>query len=323
MRSLIAVALACAAPLVAAPAALDAQTVTAATPAGVAVHDDGLVATWYPPASGKRGPVILVLGGSEGGEESSKRVGAAFASQGYGVLSLAYFKADGLPQQLQEIPIEYFDRAIDWIAKQPLTDPQRIGLWGMSVGGETALLLASHAPRIKAVVAAVPSSVVWQGINFTNYAEVKSTYSLGGQPVPFLPYDTKGAFVSILDLYQRSLKGFDAHPNAVIPVERIAGPVLLLSGKSDGLWPSSEMSDQVMARLDARHFRYPHQHIAYPDAGHGAVAPPYAAMGRAVPPEANAPARNMGGTEAGNGFARADSWQRTLAFFAGSIGAPK
>lgn len=322
MKPILCLALLAAAPLVAAPAGLSAQTVTAA-PAGIAVHDDGLVATWYPPASGKRGPVILVLGGSEGGEESSKRVGAAFAAQGYGVLSLAYFKADGLPAQLQEVPLEYFDRALGWIARQPLADSHRIGLWGMSIGGETALVLAARAPQIKAVVAVVPSSVVWQGINLTDYSSVKSTYSLGGQPVPYLPYDMSKPFTSVLDLYQRSLKTVDAHPDAVIPVERIAGPVLLLSGKADGLWPSTAMSDQVMARLDARHFRYSHDHIAYPDAGHGALSPPYSAMGRAVPAEANAGSRNMGGTETGNGFARTDSWQRTLAFFATALGGPK
>ncbi len=321
MRKIIAFALLAASPLVAAPSPLAAQVATA--PAGISVRDGGLVATWYPPASGKRGPAILVLGGSEGGEESSKRVGAAFAAQGYGVLSLAYFKAEGLPPQLQEVPLEYFDRAIAWIARQPLADRHKIGLWGMSIGGEVALVLASRAPQIKAVVAAVPSSVVWQGINMADYASVKSTFSLDGRPVPYLPYDTSAPFRSIFDLYQRSLKFIDAHPGAIIPVERIAGPVLLLSGKSDGLWPSSAMSDQVMARLDAKHFRHPHEHIAYPDAGHGAMSPPYSAMGRAVPADANAGNRNMGGTEAGNGFARTDSWRRTLAFFAAALGGPK
>ena len=283
---------------------------------GVAVRDDGLVATWYPPASGRRGPAILVLGGSEGGEGGGKRLGEALNRQGYGVLALAYFRAEGLPQQLQEVPLEYFGKAVRWLQAQPLADAERIGLYGISKGGEAALLVASREPAIRAVVAVVPSSMVWQGINSANYADVRSSFSLGGRPVPYLAYDTGAPFTSVLDLYERSLKFAGAHPEAAIPVEKINGPVLLLSGKSDTLWPSSAMAEQVIARLDAHGFKHAHWHIAYPDAGHGAMSP-------AAGPVNNTAYANMGGTEAGNGFARSDSWARIAAFFKSSIGAPK
>jgi dienelactone hydrolase len=309
---LLAAALAVAVPF-AAPAL--AQTASAAVPAGISVRENGLVATWYPPASGKRGPVILVLGGSEGGENGGKRLGAAFAAHGYGVLALAYFKAEGLPPQLQEIPLEYFAKAVTWLKAQPLADAGHIGLYGISKGGEAALLVASRQSEIKAVVAAVPSSVVWQGINFANYQDVKSTFSLDGQPVAYLPYDISAPFSGVLDLYVRSLKFADAHPDAAIPVERINGPVLLLSAKGDSLWPSSAMSDRVIQRLDAHHFRFEHRHIAYADAGHGGLSPP---DGRAR----NSGYDNLGGTEAGNADARADAWTQTFAFFDKALGGP-
>lgn len=300
------------------PAAISAGQTTsqAVASAGVPVRDNGLVATWYPPASGTRGPAILVLGGSEGGEAGGKRLGEALAKQGYGVLALAYFKAEGLPQQLQEIPLEYFGTGVAWLRANPLVDAQHIGLYGISKGGEAALLVASREPAIRAVVAVVPSSVVWQGINTANYADVKSSFSLGGQPVPYLAYDTSAAFTSVLDLYERSLKLAGQHPEAAIPVEQINGPLLLLSGKNDMLWPSAAMSDQVIARLDAKGFKFRHEHIAYPDAGHGAMSPQSGAGN-------NTAYANMGGTEAGNGFARGDSWARILVFFKASIGAPK
>lgn len=289
---------------------------TPAIPSGSPIRENGLVGTWYPPASGKRGPVILVLGGSEGGEEGGKRIAQAFAREGYGVLALAYFKAEGLPQQLQEIPLEYFDAGIAWLAKQPLTDASRVAIYGISKGGETALLVASRRPEIKAVIAAVPSSMVWQGINFADYTSVKSSFSLNGQPVAYLPYDISAPFTSVFDLYQRSLKFAGQHPGAVIPVERIGGPVLLFSGRADTLWPSSAMADQVIARLDAKHFRYSHRHIAYPDAGHAGAIPP----GEGAPPPTGYNA--LGGTTEGNAAARADSWIQTLAFLRTAIGEP-
>jgi dienelactone hydrolase len=308
----------CALPLGQAGAgAQTAPAVEKTAPASVKVRENGLVATWYPPASGRKGPVLLVLGGSEGGEAMVGLMGRAFAEQGYGVLALAWFQAEGLPPHLQDVPLEYFAKAIDWIEAQPLADAKRIGIYGVSKGGETALLIASRHPEIKAVVAAVPSSVVWQGINFTDYMSVKSSFSAGGRPVAYVPYDQSAPFTSVLDLYQRSLKHIGKHPEAAIPVERINGPVLLLSGKADALWPSTEMSEQVIARLDARGFKHKHQHLAYDDAGHSGVVVPLGGGAAAAPG-----GFNMGGTPEGNAKARADAWTRTLAFLAEALGGP-
>ena len=41
--------------------------------------------------------------------------------------------------------------AIDWLAKRPSVDRDRIGLVGASMGGQVALLTAAHKPPIKAV----------------------------------------------------------------------------------------------------------------------------------------------------------------------------
>lgn len=290
---------------------------TALAPQGVPVRDNGLVATWYPPASGKRGPAILVLGGSEGGEGVSKAVGRKFALAGYGVLAVAYFRTPGLPEQLQEIRLEYFRAATDWLAANPLVDAGKIGIWGASKGGEAVLLIASHDPRFHAVTASVPSSVVWQGINYANFMDNKSSFSLDGKPMAYLPYDNSAAFTGTLDLYQRSLAKLAEHPDAVIPVERINGPLLLISGADDKMWPSGPMAKQVIARLDARHFRFAHRQLDYPDAGHAIAFPDAPAK-----PAGNSPFMAMGGTEEGNAAARADAWKQTLAFFADTLGAP-
>tara|TARA_Y100000815_G_scaffold263252_1_gene277598 strand:- start:522 stop:1484 length:963 start_codon:yes stop_codon:yes gene_type:complete len=283
--------------------------------AGVPVHDRGLVGTWYAPAGTGKAPVILVLGGSEGGEASAQTMGRRLASEGYGVLALAWFGTEGLPEQLQEIPLEYFRTAIDWIGDQPRTDADHVGIFGVSKGGEAVLLIASRDPRIHAVVAAVPSSVVWPGINRANYMDIKSGFSEGGVPLPYLPYDTSRAFTGIHDLYQRSLANRDAHPDAIIPVERINGPILLISAQDDALWPSTLMSEQVMARLDAKGFAPMHRHVAYPDAGHGIVTPEPATSDEGAYSQ-------MGGTPAGNAAARVDMWRQTVTFFREALGAP-
>ena len=140
-------------------------------------------------------------------------------------------------------------------------------------GAEAALLLASRDPRVKAVVAAAPSSVAWAGVDPFNQGHmltIGSSWSWRGQPVPYARYDFVG-FKGIASVDQSLAK---APPEAVIPVEKVNGPVLLVSGGKDELWPSAPMAEAIIARLDAAKFAHRHVHLTYPDAGHGVGGPP-------------------------------------------------
>jgi hypothetical protein len=53
---------------------------------------------------------------------------------------------------------------------------------------------------------------------------------------------------------------------AVIPVERIRGPVLLTCGGQDLRWPSCGYVEALTARLRAHGFTHPVTALRYPDA---------------------------------------------------------
>jgi len=279
-----------------------------AEPAKTSVTANGLVADFSLPASASgRLPAIIILGGSEGGMgAAAARDGRLIAQRGYATLQLAYFDAPGLPKDLGLIPLEYFKTAIDWLRVQPTVDPDRIGIVGGSIGGEVALTVAAHYREIRVVVAAMPSSVVWPGIVHTA-GEPPSTFTLDGRPLPYLPYG--GPFTTIFNLYAKGLQAVGQHQDAVIPVERINGPVMLVCGLSDTLWPSCPMSEQVAARLKAKHFTHPLQLLEYPDAGHAVFGKPW---------DPNDPhfadLAKEGGSPNGNQRARQDSWARAMAF---------
>ena len=73
------------------------------------------------PNTQERHPGVLVVGGSEGGMPAHKA--AWLASRGYVALALAYFRYDGLPGQLEGIPLEYFGQALAWMISGRKSSP--------------------------------------------------------------------------------------------------------------------------------------------------------------------------------------------------------
>lgn len=273
--------------------------------------EKGLVGEFYAPPTPGKHPAILVLGGSEGGLAGSVPLARRLANEGYATFALAYFGAPGTPGQLDLIPMEYFRAALDWLEARPEVDGRRIGLIGASKGGEAVLEIASRFDDVRVVVAGAPSSVVWQSLNF---GAVNSSWSAGGRPAPFVPYDMSRPFAGVLKLYVDSLATLPDHQDAIIPVERINGPVMLVAGEADQMWPSAAMSRQVADRLKAKGFRYDVALAIYPDAGHGAFG---------VPSTPDNPRARMlpcyGGTLDGNLAARVDGWPKVLTFLKAAL----
>ena len=120
-------------------------------------------------------------------------------------------------------------------------------------------------------------------------------------------------------MFLRSLEDRAAVEAAAIPVERIRGPVLLVSGEDDRLWPSPVLAEIAVARL-AAHGRAA-THLRYAGAGHmiGPVGLPATANTILHPLRGRAMA--LGGTPAGNAAAAADSWPRVLQFLRAGLAA--
>ena len=268
---------------------------------------------FLPPGKGPH-PGVIFLGGSGGGI-GSERDAALLASQGFAVLALAYFGVEGLPEALAEIPLEYFDRAIDWMLRLEGVSSERLAIFGTSKGAEAALLVASRNPRVSAVEGYLPSSVAWSCLCGTDRT---SSWSVKGSPIPFVPSGTnptyapgRGHPIRAAINYRHRLANEEAAELAAIPVERIRGAVLLVSGRDDELWPSSEMADRIVRRLKEHDHAFPLIHLRYESAGHGipkaylpTAGTTLAARGRLI----------AGGTEAGNARAQAASWPRVVAF---------
>jgi dienelactone hydrolase len=240
------------------------------------LRDGDLVGTFACPDAGGPFTPVLTLGGSDGG--IAELYLNLLVPEGFACLALAYFGTAPLQRSLVEIPIERVERGLRWLAAHPqaATRDGRVGVVGGSKGGELALLAAATYPDLVGpVVAYTPSNVVWAGIDFFNPRNMQaSSWSRGGQALPFVPYPagvtptTSERGLSVFPIYERGLDNADAVERATIPLERATGPVLLISGGDDRMWPAARMCGMAMERM-ARHGRADAvRHLNYPEAGH-------------------------------------------------------
>ncbi len=222
------------------------------------VIHDGIYGKLFLPTNCLPARPVIVLGGSGGGLSWSADVAAKLSQAGYAALALAYFRHPGLPANLANIPLEYFENAIRWFTTQPNTDCSQLAVIGASRGAELALLLAATFPEIKAVVGYCPSSVVWGPIGGWR-AWKKSAWTYAGKPVPTMRMGSGFAAIqararnisqwimrrpiATTPCFEAALHSAAAVQSATIHVERITGPILLISGTDDQLWPSSQMAE--------------------------------------------------------------------------------
>jgi fermentation-respiration switch protein FrsA (DUF1100 family) len=90
-----------------------------------------------------------------------------FVSDGMVVLAFDYrnFGESGGEPRNQVFPHEQLDdlrNAITWLRRQREVDPERVGAWGVSLGGGHVMFLAAFDKRIKAVVSMIPAINQWE-----------------------------------------------------------------------------------------------------------------------------------------------------------------
>ncbi len=292
------------------------------------VRDEGLVGMLYAPAGDDRRPAVLTVGGSSGGLAFADPIAALLASHGYTALALAYFRLEGLPATLDRIPLEYFERALAWLARHPRVDAERMAVLGGSRGGELVLLLGATFPSIRAVVAYVPSGLVYGGYPPAGHA----AWTRGGEEVPYLHRMPPEAFEAAVrqataagqptDWLSLALAHEPSVGPATIPVERIQGAVLLISGRADRIWPSERLADIAFQRLQAHAFPHHYEHLRYVDAGHGIGWPNVPTTETTFTHPVSGIQRDLGGTARGTAFASSDSWMRMLRFLAEALPRP-
>jgi dienelactone hydrolase len=291
------------------------------------VREQGLVGVLFHPRGAGPWPGVMQLGGAEGGlhEEDA----ALLAAHGFAVLALAYYGLPGLPQTLQNVPLEYFGRALNYLGRHRRVATGRITVLGVSKGGEAALLTgATYPTAVGAVISLVGSGLLTQGISQAvltgSLLEILrtpvSSWTHHGRELPYLPNVVTARMEAAVAAGGPVALGWAAPDlsnaadvtRAAIPVEQITGPILLISGGDDQTYGPAfqEAAAQRLARLGHTHTW---KHVVHQDAGHLIAAVPYRPTTQSVFPGPGVPFQ-FGGTPAADAAARVATWQEVLTF---------
>lgn len=227
--------------------------------------------------------------------------------------------------------MEYCVDALTWLADQPETAHGGLAIVGLSRGGELALELGARSPLVGAVVAAAPSDVRHAGLTESYSDFTQPAWLAATEALPFIPgrYDFRtfvdfvGAFVlrrpiRQLKMFERLIADAVKADPARIDVQRIAGPILLVAGSEDQLWPSMASAERILQRR-AEHGGHPADELLRFDGAGHFVCFPYALP--SIPPSTRLSPPgpitiDFGGTRSANAAAARESWPKILSFLA-------
>jgi hypothetical protein len=190
-------------------------------------------------------------------------------------------------------------------------------------------LLGATFTEINAVVAWVPSGVVFWALGLPEPGDTRprASWTFRGKPLPYLqennasgdgpPVVERGRPVAFTPFYLSHLRDARAVERATIPVERTRGPILLVSGTDDQMWPSLALADIAIRRLETHRHAFPFRHLRYEGAGHTILVPYGPLTARAIGLHVQGFSGylySQGGTPRADAEAGVDAWHNLLAF---------
>ncbi len=287
------------------------------------IQFEEVIGTVFQPEAYGKYPAAIILSGSDGGMQ--EHAAALLASKGYVTFSLPYFGIGGVPKDLENIPLEYFQKATSWLRGHPYVNGE-IHLIGYSRGAELALLLGATYDSYTSIIAGAPSAYITGGMKNGTFAPV-TAWTYKDQPLPRIEFKYRISTmfsmfknwlakkpISFLSIWTNTLHNKEGNTKARISVENIKVPIMFIAGGDDQLWPSECFVKIMEEKLKGESNQ--HRYLYYEKAGHF-LAFPYSFV--------NLPANvymivgggmtmTFGGTKTANAEAARDSWEKILAF---------
>ncbi len=195
------------------------------------VGEDGIALQGWivkPPHPGMQAPAIIMCHGVGANKSDFTELAAALARRGFFVLLFdfrAHGESGGSRTSLGYHEQKDIAAAVDVLKKRREIDQKRIGIYGFSMGGATAILAAATSHAFAAVVA---------DSAFTSLRDQARTSVMGFYHLPSFPF-VNLAVLGYELYFQTSVKN-------ISPVSVIGAlsptPILIIAGEGDKLIPA-------------------------------------------------------------------------------------
>ncbi|AWO98354.1 putative acyl-coenzyme A thioesterase 1-like [Scophthalmus maximus] len=265
------------------------------------VREGGVRGTLFIPPGPGPFPGLLDMWGGGGGLQEYRS--AILASRGYASLALEYFAAGDL--ESAELELKYFETAFNIVKHHPQVMPDRVGLFGLSLGSTVTMYIATKSDVVKPrCCVCVNGSHLFQR-TFSDQDQ-QMIQNLGKAHVD---ENNHHAWRDIgLALMSESNK---------LDVGKIKCPMLLVNGLDDQNTPSSELAEDVAQMMRAAGNEHLLTRVEYPDAGH-LIEPPFSPHFRATNFKISGTKDKLvllwGGRTKPHADAQEDSWRKILSF---------
>jgi len=244
------------------------------------LSSDGFIGHLAEPDEGSDKAVIVIMGG-----EQSLLPGIKFAERfaDYGITGLAVslFGADGLPDAPNQIPLEMFIPAVNFLWEEKHIE--HISVYGQSMGSIFAVLVAQYIGGMENLIMVSPTHVPFEGTEKDKKAmSGRSVATFQGQDIPFVTADfskvkpskyykhpdakcrVMGMWVAYHDAYADK----DREKQALLHPETTGARILLIAGDEDEAWPSEYSVRLMEQQLRETAYDKDYKMIIYPHGSH-------------------------------------------------------
>lgn len=244
------------------------------------IMEHGFVGHLAEPDGGSDRAVIVIMG-----SEKSLLPGIKFAQRfaDFGIIGLAVslYGAKGLPDSPNQIPLDMFVPAVEYLREKKKID--HISVYGQSMGSIFAVLVAQYIGGMENLIMVSPTHVPFEGtLKDKKTMSARSVATFKGVDIPFVSadfskikaskyykhkdadYKVTGMWIAYHDAYQDKEK----EKKAMLHVEKTNSRVLLIAGHEDEAWPAEYSACEIEKNLIDVGYEKEVKVIVYPHGSH-------------------------------------------------------
>lgn len=232
------------------------------------------------PDGGSDRAVIIIMGGEQSllpGIKFAER----FADHGITGLAVSLFGADGLPENVDRIPLEMFIKAADHL--RSVKKISHISIYGQSMGSIFAVLAAQYVTNVDGLIIISPTHVPFEGVSKDKKTmSGHSIVTYNGEEFPFVKADfgkvrvskymthaeakcrVTGMWKAYYDAYQDK----EREQKAWLPIEKTGARILMIAGDEDEMWPAEYSVNVLKKYLEEKGYKNEVKVLIYPHGSH-------------------------------------------------------